>query len=93
MIQKQQNGRGSFVTVTVLGDSKGRGGVIIPVDRESWGWHGLSEELDGLLNPKAAANHGDIHRRLPAGKAPTQGNFRNEFFSFKAAIIQRKKSP
>ena len=90
VIQKQQNGRGSFVTVTVLGDSKGRGGVIIPAGRESWGWHGLSEELDGLLNPKAAANHGDIHQRLPAGKAPAQGNFRNEFCSFKAVVIQGK---
>ncbi len=81
------------MTVTVLGDSKGRGGVIIPASRESWGWHGLSEELDGLLNPKADANHGDICQRPPAGKAPTQGNFRNEFCSFKAAVIQGKNLP
>jgi hypothetical protein len=34
VVQKQQNGRGSFVTVTVLGDSKGKGGVIIPAGKE-----------------------------------------------------------
>uniref|UniRef100_A0A2N9HVH9 Elongation factor P C-terminal domain-containing protein n=1 Tax=Fagus sylvatica TaxID=28930 RepID=A0A2N9HVH9_FAGSY len=68
VVQKQQNGRGSFVTITVLGDSKGRGGVIIPAGKESWGWRRLSEELDGLLNPKVAANHGEIHRQPPAVK-------------------------
>lgn len=81
VVQKQQNGRGSFVTITVLGDSKGKGGVIIPAGKESWGWRRLSEELDGLLNPKVAANHGEILRQPPAGKAPAQGNFRNDNFS------------
>ena len=93
VVQKQQNGRGSFVTITVLGDSKGRGGVIIPTGKESWGWRGLSEELDGLLNPKAATNHGEIHRRPLASKAPAQGNFRNDFCSFKAAVTQGKNLP
>jgi hypothetical protein len=93
VVQKQQNDRGSFVTVTVLGDSKGKGGVIIPDGRESWGWRGLSEELAGLLNPKAAAIHGDIHRQPHAGKTPVQGNFRNEFCSFKTAVTQGKNLP
>jgi hypothetical protein len=93
VVQKQQNDRGSFVTVTVLGDSKGRGGVIIPAGGDSWGWRRLSEELAGLLNPKAAANHGDIHRQPPAGKSLVQGNFRNEFCSFKAAVTQGKNLP
>ena len=93
VVQKQQNGRGSFVTVKVLGDSKGRGGVIIPAGKESWGWRRLSEELDGLLNPKVAANHGEILRQPPAGKAPAQGNFRNDFCSFKATVTQGKNIP
>uniref|UniRef100_A0A2N9IF49 CCHC-type domain-containing protein n=1 Tax=Fagus sylvatica TaxID=28930 RepID=A0A2N9IF49_FAGSY len=41
VVQKQRNNRGSFVTVTVLGDSKRRGGVIIPEGRDSWGWRGV----------------------------------------------------
>ncbi len=93
VVQKQQNGRGSFVTITVLGDSKGRGSVIILAGKEAWGWRGLSAELDGLLNPKAVANHGEIHRRPPAGKAPAQGNFRNDSCSFKAAVTQGKNLP
>jgi hypothetical protein len=39
---------GNFVTVTVLGDSKGRGGVIIPEGRDSWGWRGISVELEHI---------------------------------------------
>ena len=74
VIQKQRNDRGNFVIVTVLGDSKERGGVIIPEGRESWGWHGISEELKGLLSATAMENH----RRPLADKSTTIGNFRKD---------------
>ena len=37
VVQKQMNGRCNFVIVTVLGDSKGRGCVIIPEGRDGAG--------------------------------------------------------
>ena len=89
VIQKQRNDRGNFVTVTVLGDSKGRGGVIILEGRESWGWRGISMEVDGLLRSKAfehqSANH---HRRQTAGKSTAAGNLRKELYTFKEAVTQ-----
>jgi hypothetical protein len=93
VVQKQRNNRGSFVTVTVLGDSKRRGGVIIPKGRDSWGWRGVSMELQGLLNPTAAELHSDNHRRQLAGKPTVVGNIRNESLTFKAAVIQRRDIP
>uniref|UniRef100_A0A2N9FZM9 Reverse transcriptase domain-containing protein n=1 Tax=Fagus sylvatica TaxID=28930 RepID=A0A2N9FZM9_FAGSY len=45
----ERNGRGGFVTMTVLGDSKGRGCVIVLEGRDTWGWRGLSKEVDGLM--------------------------------------------
>ena len=63
VVQKQRNGRGGFVTVTVLGDSKGRGCVIVPEGRDTWGWRGLSKEVDGLMGSKATAEHSNTHRR------------------------------
>ena len=93
VVQKQRNNRGSFVTVTVLGDSKGRGGVIIPEGRDSWGWCGVSVELQGLLNPTAAELHGDNHRRQPAGQPTVVDNIRNESLTFKAAVIQGRDIP
>ena len=36
-MQKQRNGRGRFVTIIVLGDSKGRGCVIVPEGRDACG--------------------------------------------------------
>ena len=89
VIQKQRNDRGNFVTVTVLGDSKERGGVIIPEGRESWGWHGISEELKGLLSATAMENH----RRPLADKSTTIGNFRKESCTFKAAVIHGRDIP
>ena len=46
MVQNQKNGRGSFASVTVLGDSKSRDCVIIPEGRDTWGWRGFSHEMD-----------------------------------------------
>uniref|UniRef100_A0A2N9HJW1 Reverse transcriptase domain-containing protein n=1 Tax=Fagus sylvatica TaxID=28930 RepID=A0A2N9HJW1_FAGSY len=93
VVQKQRNNRGSFVTITVLGDSKGRGGVIIPEGKDSWGWRGVSMELQGLLNPTDAEIHGDNHRRQPASKPTVVGNIRKESLTFKAAVIQGRDIP
>uniref|UniRef100_A0A2N9FPT0 Reverse transcriptase domain-containing protein n=1 Tax=Fagus sylvatica TaxID=28930 RepID=A0A2N9FPT0_FAGSY len=94
VIQKQRNDRGNFVTVTVLGDSKGRGGVIILEGRESWGWRGISMEVDGLLRSKAfehqSANH---HRRQTAGNSTATGNLRKELYTFKEAVTQGNDIP
>ena len=88
VIQKQKNDRGNFVTVTVLGDSKERGGVIIPKGKESWGC-GISEELNGLLSATATENH----RRPLAGKSTSLGNFRKESCTFKAAVTRGRDIP
>jgi hypothetical protein len=89
VVQKQRNGRGGFVTVPVLGDSKGRGCVIVPEGRDTWGWRGLSKEVDGLMGLKAKAEHGNTHRRL--GPVLAQGsrnsNFGKESHTFKEAVI------
>ena len=58
VIQKQRNSRGSFVSATVLGNSKGRGCVIILEGRDACGWRGVSHELGSLLLPKAIEQHG-----------------------------------
>ena len=79
VIQKQRNDRGNFVTVTVLGDSKGKGGVIIPEGRESWGWRGISLEVDGLLRSKASEQQSVNHHPRPlAGKSMAVGNLRKD---------------
>ena len=94
VIQKQRNDRGNFVTVTVLGDSKGKGGVIIPEGRESWGWRGISLEVDGLLRSKAIEQQSVNHHRRPlAGKAMAVGNLRKESCTFKAAVTQGNDTP
>ena len=94
VVQKQRNDKGNFVTVTILGDSKGRGGVIILEGRDCWGWRGISVEIGELLSSKAMANHGGNHRRQPiAGKSTTQGNFRKEYCTFKTAVIQGNNIP
>jgi hypothetical protein len=94
VIQKQRNDKGNFVTVTILGDSKGRGGVIIPEGKDSWGWRGVSVEMGELLSSKAMANPGGNHRRQPiAGKSTTQGNLRKEYCTFKTAVIQGNNIP
>ena len=83
VLQKQRNGRGWFVTITVLGDVKGRGCVIVPEGRDAWGWQGMSHEINGIM----AVTPEKVHRRLE----PTQGNkvsnFGKDSRTFKDAII------
>ena len=89
VVQKQRNGRGGFVTVTVLGDTKRKGCVIVPEGRATWGWRGLSKVVDGLMGSKATAEHGTTHRR--PGPIMAQGtrnsNFGKESQTFKEAVI------
>ena len=70
VVQKQRNDKGNFVTVTILGDSKGRGGVIILEGRDCWGWRGISVEIGELLSSKAMVILGkNIARsKLPLSK-------------------------
>ena len=49
VIQKQMNNKRLFVSLTVLGDSRGKGNVIILDGKETRGWRGFSHELDGIL--------------------------------------------
>uniref|UniRef100_A0A2N9II99 Uncharacterized protein n=1 Tax=Fagus sylvatica TaxID=28930 RepID=A0A2N9II99_FAGSY len=83
-----------WISDQVLGDSKGRGGVIIPEGKDSWGWRGISVELEALLSSKAMVNHGvNHHRQTLAGKSTVEGNFRKENCTFKTAVIQGNNIP
>jgi hypothetical protein len=47
--------------VTVLGETKNKGSVIIPKGRGAGGWRGFSQEINGILTPAVSVlNH---HRR------------------------------
>ena len=71
VLQKQRNGSGRFVTITVLGDAKGKGCVIIPEGREASGWRGMSHEINGVMDMKATEKD---HRRLEPRQSMMQGN-------------------
>ena len=51
VIQKQMNGKGRFVSVVVLGESKSKGTVIILEGKGTRGWKGFSLEVAGFLPP------------------------------------------
>ena len=74
VVQKQRNGRVNFVIVMVLGDSKGRGCVIIPEGRDAWGWRGVSHEINGLLISKVIEKKSVNHRWPIAGNFTVQGH-------------------
>ena len=86
VVQKQKNGRGSFVSVTVLGDSKSRDCVIIPEGRDTWGWRGISHEIDHLLRPKVVEQQGANLHRPEGGNSTVVGHFRKDFHTFKDAV-------
>jgi hypothetical protein len=88
VVQKQKNDRGSFVSVTVLGDSKNRDFVIIPEaeGRDTWGWRGFSHEMDLLLRPKVVEQQGVNSRRQEGGNSMVEGHFRKESHTFKDAV-------
>jgi hypothetical protein len=92
VLQKQRNGKGRFVTITALGDSKSKGYVIIPEGRDACGWHGLSQEINNIM---AAQNHGnrEVNQRRPQSRHLTvQGNqvpnMVKESRTFKEAVTQ-----
>ena len=88
VLQKQRNGRGRFVTITVLGDAKEKGCVIIPEGREASGWRGMSHEINGVMDVKATEKD---HRRPEPRQSMMQGNqvsnFGRDSRTFKDAII------
>jgi hypothetical protein len=93
VVQKQMNGWGSFVSVTVLGDAKGRGCVIIPEGRNVWGWRGVSHEIDHFLRPKTREQQGVNPRRPEGGNSTAEDHIRKEYHSFKEAVILGSNIP
>ena len=95
VIQKQRNGKGCFVSVTVLGDTKGKCSVIIPEGRAAGGWRGFSQEINGILTP--AATGVNQPRRQPQLQnnfgAQHGSNSGGASRSFKEAVILGNKIP
>ena len=85
VIQKQSNVRGAFVSITVLGEYRGKGIVIIPEGRDGKGWRGVSNVIHGLLNPLVSENHDSKHRRPPTLTAQNKSNILGESRTYKDA--------
>ena len=88
VIQKQSNVRGAFVSITVLGETRGKGIVIIPEGRDGKGWRDVSNVIHGLLNPLVPENHDSKHRRPPTPTAQNNSNIHGESRTFKEAVIR-----
>ena len=92
VLQKQRNGKGRFVTITALGDSKNKGYVIIPEGRGAGGWQGASQEITNIMD---AQNHGirKINQSQPQPRQPTvqenhDSKLVKESRTFKEAVTQ-----
>ena len=87
VLQKQRNGKGQFVTITTLGESKSKGYLIIPGGRDACGWHGLSREINGLMAATTAGSR-DVNHRRPEQRTyqPANTNTAGDRGSF-AAIV------
>ena len=94
-IQKQRNGKGRFVSVTVLGDTKGKGSVIIPEGRAAGDWRGFSQEINAILTPVATVlNQLRMQTPLHNVSEPQHGsNSSGDSRSFKDAVILGNKIP
>ena len=95
VIQKQRNGKGRFISITVLGESKDKGVVIIPEGKEGGGWRGFSQEVDGVLTPAGSALH---HQRRQTPSPVASGVHKNsntggESRTFKEAMIHGNEIP
>uniref|UniRef100_A0A2N9FU80 Reverse transcriptase domain-containing protein n=1 Tax=Fagus sylvatica TaxID=28930 RepID=A0A2N9FU80_FAGSY len=92
VLQKQRNGKGRFVKITALGDSKSKGYVIIPEGRDACGWHGLSQKIDNIMAMQNRGNSEVNQRRPQARQATAQGNqvpnMVKESRTFKEAVTQ-----
>jgi hypothetical protein len=95
VIQKQRNGKGRFASVTVLGETKDKGSVIIPEGRGAGGWRGFSQEINGVLTPAVSAlNH---HRRqaplLDGSGIQRSSHSNGDERSFKEVVILGNQIP
>ena len=78
----------------MLGDSKGRGCVIVLEGRDACGWRGMSHEINGVMD---ATTTEKVFRRPDSKHCTTQGNhvsnFRKDLRTFKDAIIHGGDTP
>jgi hypothetical protein len=92
VLQKQKNGKGRFVTITALGDTKSKGYVIIPEGRGACGWTGLSHKIHGIMGEKAHGKREVDQRRPEIRHHTAQGNHTpnlvKESQTFKDAVTQ-----
>uniref|UniRef100_A0A2N9H333 Reverse transcriptase domain-containing protein n=1 Tax=Fagus sylvatica TaxID=28930 RepID=A0A2N9H333_FAGSY len=95
VMQKQRNGKGRFVSVTVLGEKTGKGSVIIPEGREAGGWRGFSQEINGILTPAATVvNQTRRQTQIFHGAGAHQdSNSAGNSKSFKDAVILGNSIP
>uniref|UniRef100_A0A2N9HEY0 Reverse transcriptase domain-containing protein n=1 Tax=Fagus sylvatica TaxID=28930 RepID=A0A2N9HEY0_FAGSY len=94
VLQKQRNGKGRFVTITTLGESKNKGYVIIPEGRDACGWHGLSREINGLMAAMTAGSR-DVNHRRPEQRTyqPANMNTAGDRGSFAAIVSGQGRVP
>ena len=97
VLQKQRNRKGRFVTITALGESKSKGYVIIPERRDTCGWQGLSQEINGVMAVKDPGNRDANQRRPDTRHFTVQGNQGSNSLkdsrTFKEAVIQGDSTP
>jgi hypothetical protein len=95
VIQKQRNGKGRFASVTVLGETKEKGSVIILEGRGAGGWRGFSQEINGVLTP-AISTLNDKRRQMPlptGAGAQRSSNSNGDSRSFKEVVIRGNPIP
>jgi hypothetical protein len=95
VIQKQRNGRGGFVSITVLGESRGKGIVFIPEGRDGKGWRGVSNVIHDLLTPMVPEKQVSNPRQPPTvmEQRSQLSNTHGESRTFKEAVIRGDTIP
>jgi hypothetical protein len=95
VIQKQRNGRGGFVSITVLGESRGKGIVFIPEGRDGKGWRGVSNVIHDLLTPMVPEKQVSNPRQPPTVMEQRSqiSNTHGESRTFKEAVIRGDTIP
>ena len=92
VLQKQRNGKGRFVTITTLGDTKSKGSVIIPEGRDASGWNGVRQETSGIMDEQVHGKREASQRRLAPRYLTEQGHqvstMVRENRTFKAVVTQ-----
>uniref|UniRef100_A0A2N9IKL7 Uncharacterized protein n=1 Tax=Fagus sylvatica TaxID=28930 RepID=A0A2N9IKL7_FAGSY len=95
VLQKQRNGKGRFVTITALGESKSKGYVIIPERQDAFGWQGLSQEIMVLWLRRTLGmqliNGGQYQHFTAPGNQGS--NSLKDSRTFKEAVIQGDSTP